>query len=174
VLTSVEVLGQGLTSQLKKGWDFVLFLELIIRFIPFLFIILQVDALLQTLELRESAQHKGQFALQLFAAGSHQVQRGAAGSTVYCNPFPEKQFYGSHRLDLVMIGPPGIHNGAFLVSPDTVWYARTWILLLFSAAAMTDTGSKSFDCALVSTLETYDDPENGDYINYTHYIHFWH
>jgi hypothetical protein len=43
-------------------------------------------------------------------------------------------------------------------------------LLLFSASAMTDTGSKSFDCALVSTLETYDDPENGNYVYYTYYI----
>ncbi len=43
------------------------------------------------------------------------------------------------------------------------------VLLLFSASAMTDTGSKffeseGFDCALVSTLETYDDPENGNYL----------
>ena len=33
-----------------------------------------------------------------------------------------------------------------------VWYAR--VLLLFSASVTTDTGSKAFDCALVSTLET--------------------
>ncbi len=66
-----------------------------------------------------------------------------------------------------MIRPPGIDNGAFVVSPDTVWYSR--VLLLFSASAMTDTGSKSFEWALVSTLETYDDPENGYYINYTDY-----
>jgi hypothetical protein len=63
-----------------------------------------------------------------------------------------------------MIRPPGIDNGAFVVSPDNVWYAL--VLLLFSANAMTDTGSKSFECALVSTLETYDDPDNGTYINY--------
>ena len=67
-----------------------------------------------------------------------------------------------------MIRPPGIDNGAFVVSPDTVWYA--WGLLLFSASATTDTGSKSFKCALVSTLETYDDPENGNCINYITYI----
>ena len=66
-----------------------------------------------------------------------------------------------------MIRQQGINNGAFDVSPDTVWYA--WVLLLFSASAITDTGSKSFECALVSTLETYDDPENGNYINYTNY-----
>ena len=66
-----------------------------------------------------------------------------------------------------MIRQPGIYNGAFVVSPDTVWYAR--VLLLFSASAMTDTGSKSFECALVSTLETYNDPENGNYVYYFDY-----
>ena len=71
-------------------------------------------------------------------------------------------------MDLVMIRPPGIEHGAFVVSPDSVWYAR--VLLLFSASAMTDTGSKSFDCALVSTMETYNDPGNGNYIHYTYYI----
>ncbi len=85
---------------------------------------------------------------------------------VYCNPFPAKPLYGSHRLDLVMFRPPGIENGAFVVTPESGSrqnraYAR--VLLLFSASAQTDTGSKSFDCALVSTLETYDDPENGNY-----------
>ena len=74
------------------------------------------------------------------------------------------------RLDLVMIRPPGINNGAFVVSPDSVWYAR--VLLLFSASALTDTGSKSFECALVSTLETYNDPENGNYDCYIHYINY--
>ncbi len=75
-----------------------------------------------------------------------------------------------------MIRQQGINNGAFVVSPDTVWYAR--VLLLFSASAMTDTGSKSFKCALVSTLETYNYPENGNYyynyINYKNYICFTH
>ncbi len=75
--------------------------------------------------------------------------------------------FGSRRMDRVMIRPPGIDNWAFVVSPDTVWYAR--VLLLVSASAKTDTGSKSIDCALVSTLETYDDPENGNYLCYTHY-----
>ena len=46
-----------------------------------------------------------------------------------------------------MIRPPGIEPGGFVVSPDSVWYAR--VLLLFSASAATDTGSKSFECALV-------------------------
>ncbi len=69
-----------------------------------------------------------------------------------------------------MIRPPGIDYGAFVVSPSTVWYAR--VLLFFSASATTDTGSKSFECALVSTLETYDDPENGNYMHYVDYIHY--
>ncbi len=56
------------------------------------------------------------------------------------------------RLDLVIIRPPGIDNGAFVVKPETDWYAR--VLLLFSASVATDTGSKAFNCALVSTLET--------------------
>jgi hypothetical protein len=89
---------------------------------------------------------------------------------VYCNPFPSKMFYGSRRMEPIMIRPPGIDNGAFVVSPDIVWYAC--VLLLFSASAMTDTGSKSFDCAFVSTLETYDDPENGNYLYYTHYCDY--
>ena len=71
-------------------------------------------------------------------------------------------------MDFVMILPPGIDNGAFVVSPDTVWYAR--VLLLFSASAATDTGSKSFYCVLVSMLESYDDPDNGNYINYDYYM----
>ena len=37
---------------------------------------------------------------------------------------------------------------------------------------MTDTGSKSFECALVSTLETYDDPENGNYDYCTYYSNY--
>ncbi len=75
-------------------------------------------------------------------------------------------------MDPVIIRPQGIDNGAFVVWPETVWHAR--VLLLFFASAMTDTGSKSFDCALVSTLETYDDSENGNYLYYTHYYNYVH
>ncbi len=67
--------------------------------------------------------------------------------------------------------PPGIETGELVVSPDSAWYAR--VLLLLST-----TGSKSFDCALGSTMGTYDDPENGDddtrYFNYSAYIHCFH
>jgi hypothetical protein len=67
-------------------------------------------------------------------------------------------------------GRPGIDNEAFVVSPDSVWYAR--VLLLFSASAMTDTGSKTFECALVSTLETYDDSDDGNYTHYSSYTYY--
>ncbi len=69
-----------------------------------------------------------------------------------------------------MIWPKLIDNGAFVVSLETIWYAR--VLLLFSASAKTDTGSKSFDCALVSTMEICDDPENGYYMYYTYYMYY--
>jgi hypothetical protein len=87
---------------------------------------------------------------------------------IYCNPFPAKTFYGSHRLDPVLIRPPGIDNGAFVVLLETVWHAQ--VLILFSASAKTDTGSKSLDCALVSKMVTYDDPENVCYIYYIYII----
>ena len=102
------------------------------------------------LELQDSAKRKGHSALFNCLVLGHtkcnSVQR------VYCNPFPEKTFHGSHRLDLVIIRPQGVDNGAFIVSPETVWYAR--VLLLFSASAVTDTGSK----------------HNGIYFNYITYI----
>ena len=141
----------------------------IIRIIRFIHIMSQVNALLQTLELQESAQRKGHFSLFNCLVLGHTKYKGV--QRVYCNPFPTKMFYGSHQMDLVMIRPPGIDNGAFLVSPESVWYAR--VLLLISASAVTDTGSKSFDCALVSTLETYDDPENGNYAHYTNYTYYF-
>ena len=130
-------------------------------------IMFQVVALLATLELQDSAKRKGHFALYNCLVLGHTKYSGI--QRVYCNPFLAKQFHGSHGMDLVMIRPPGIDNGAFVVMPDSVWYAR--VLLLFSASAATDTGSKSFDCALVSTLESYDDPENGNHNNYDYHIH---
>ncbi len=135
--------------------DILFVVPTIIEVIVMIVIILQENALLETLELKDSAQRKGHFALYNCLVLGHTKYHGV--QQVYCNPFPAKPLYGSHRLDLVMIRPPG----TFVVTPDSVWYAR--VLLLFSASAQTDTGSKSFDCALVSTLETYDDPENGNY-----------
>ncbi len=110
-------------------------------------IIVQVAALLGTLEFQESAKRKGHFALYNCLVLGHTKYKGV--QRVYSNPFPAKPFHGSHRLDMVMIRPPGIDNGAFVVSPDTVWFAR--VLLLFSASAMTDTGSKSFESPVVAS-----------------------
>ena len=113
------------------------------------------------IEPQASAGHMGHFALYNCLVLGHTKYKGV--QRIYCNPFPAKPFHGCHRLDLVIIRPPGIDNGAFVVKAKAVWYAR--VLLLFSASVTTDTGSKAFDCALVSTLETYDDPENGYYCN---------
>jgi hypothetical protein len=122
-------------------------------------LLLQIDTLLKTLELQDSAQRKGNFALFNCLVIGNTKFKGV--QRVYCNLFPAKPFYGSHGLDLVKIRPPGIDNGAFVVSPDSVWYAR--VLLLFSACAI--------EGALVSTLETYDDPDHGNYEYYIFYIH---
>ncbi len=105
--------------------------------------------------MQDSATRTGHFALFNCLVLGHTKYTGNGVQRVYCNPFPAKTFHGSHRMDIVMIRPPGVDNGAFVVSPNTVWYAQ--VLLLFSASAATDTGSKSLECALVSTLETYDD-----------------
>jgi hypothetical protein len=79
---------------------------------------------LATLEFKQSAGRKGHLALYKGLVIGHTKNNGV--QRVYCNPFPKKLFYGSHRLeslDLVMIWPTGINHGGFVVSPDTVWYA---------------------------------------------------
>ncbi len=103
--------------------------------------------------------------VQLFGAWSHQVQWCAAS---LLQPF-------SCEAVLWQSQPGPRHDSAAGCRPwslrgvaDSVWYAR--VLLLFSATPQTDTGSKTFECALVSTLETYDDPEHG---NYCHYCTYW-
>ncbi len=70
---------------------------------------------LQTLQ--ESAKRKGHFALYNCLVLGHTKYKGV--QRIYCNLFPAKQFYGSHRLDLMI--RPGIDHGAFVVSPSTVW-----------------------------------------------------
>ncbi len=123
---------------IKWIWIFrevIVSLMFIIGVIVINLIILQRQALLDTLESQASAGSKGRFALYNCLMLGHTKYKGV--QRVYWNPFPKKPFYGNHRLDPVMIRPPGIEPGGFLVSPDTVWYAR--VLLLFSASA-TDTG----------------------------------
>ncbi len=80
---------------------------------------------------QESAKRKGHFGLFNCLVLGHAKYKGV--QRVYCNPFPKKMFYGGHRMDPDIIWPPGIDKGAFVVLPDTVWYAR--VLLLFSASA---------------------------------------
>ena len=113
----------------------------IIEVIVIIAIILQVNALLETLELKDSAQRKGHFALNNCLVLGHTKYNGV--QRVYCNQFPARPLYGSHRLDLVMIRPPGIENGAF------GGHARFSLVRTgfapFSASAHTNTGSKSFD-----------------------------
>ena len=110
----------GITSLKENILNIFFYGFSIIRIIHFIRIILQVDALLKTLELQGSAQRKGHFNLFNCLVIGHTKYKGV--QRVYCNPFPAKPFHGSHRLDLVMIRPPGIDNGAFVVSPDSVWY----------------------------------------------------
>jgi hypothetical protein len=69
--------------------------------------------------MHDSATRKGHFALFNCLVLGHTKYNGV--QRVYCNQFPGKTFHGSHRLDLVMISPQGVDNGAFIVSPETVW-----------------------------------------------------
>ena len=108
----------GITSLKEKDLYIYIARYPIIHIIHFIRIILQVDALLKTLELHGSAQHKGRFSLFNCLMIGHTKYKGV--QRVYCNPFPANPFHGSHRMDLVMIRPPGIDNGAFVVSPDSV------------------------------------------------------
>ena len=112
------------------------------------------------------SQTPGSFCtVSLFGAWSYQIQWCTTG---LLQSISGKNISWQSLFGHCQIRPPGVDNGAFVVTPETVWYAR--VLLLFSASAATDTGSKSFECTLMSTLETYDDPENGNYMDYITYI----
>ncbi len=79
-----------------KEKDLNIFLDglSIIRIIHFILIILQVVALLKTLEQHGSAQHKGHFSLFNCLVIGHTKYKGV--QRVYCNQFPAKPFHGSH------------------------------------------------------------------------------
>jgi hypothetical protein len=126
-----------------------------------------VNALLQSLELRHSDARTGHFCLFHCLVIGHSKHQGV--QRVYCDPFPKKLFHGANRQDLVFIRPPGIENGGFVLKPDSVWYCR--VLLLFSFSAMTDTGSRSFDCALISVMERYEGARASG--NYLMYLNYW-
>ncbi len=91
---------------------------IIIGIIVIIVIIVQVNALLEILDLTESAQRKCHFSLYNCLILGHTKYNGV--QRVYCNPFPANPFYGSHLLDPVMIRPPGLDHGAVVVSPDPV------------------------------------------------------
>jgi hypothetical protein len=114
MLICVRVSRPEITSiQWIGNFSFVSFA--IIGVIEIIIIILQINALLATLELNDSAQRKDHFALYNCLVLGHTKYNGV--QRVYCNPFPAKPFYGSHRLDLVMIRPPGIDHGGFVLTP---------------------------------------------------------
>jgi hypothetical protein len=77
-----------------------------------------VQALLRTLELQQLAKLKGRFALHNGLVLEHIKYSG--GQQVYSDPFPKKRFFICHRMDLIMIRPPGIEAGAFIVSPISI------------------------------------------------------
>jgi hypothetical protein len=81
----------------------------IIDIIEIIVIILLINALLVTLKLKDSAQHKD--------AGTNQVQWRAEG---LLQLDPAKPFHCSHHLHLVLILPPGIDHGGFMVTPNSV------------------------------------------------------
>lgn len=115
------------------------------------------------LELRQSDDRKGHFCLFNCLVIGHSKHPGV--QRLYCDPFPKKMFYGRNRQDLALVRPPGIEHGGFVLTPDSVWYCR--VLLLFSFSAMTDTGSKSFDCALVSVMERHEGLlASGNYLSF--------
>jgi hypothetical protein len=78
------------------------------------------------------------------------------------NSFPKKLFHARNRHDLAIVRPPGVDPGGFMLTPDSVWYCQ--VLLLFFFSAMTNTGSRSFEYALVSVIERYKGPMEYGYI----------
>jgi hypothetical protein len=64
------------------------------------------------LELQESAKRKAHFALFNRLVLGHAKYKGV--QRVYCNPLPNEMFHGSHRMDTVIIRPPGVDNRALL------------------------------------------------------------
>ena len=71
------------------------FVVLIIGVIVIIVIIVQVNALLDTLELTDSALHKGQFSLYNYLVLGHTKYSGV--QQVYCNPFSAKPFHCCHQ-----------------------------------------------------------------------------
>jgi hypothetical protein len=84
----------GINHLIWKYMKIILVPFTIIRIIHLIHIISQVDSLLKTLELQESGQRKGHFALFNCLVLGHTKYKGV--QRVYCNLFPAKMFHGSH------------------------------------------------------------------------------
>ena len=70
---------------------------LIIGVIVIIVIIVQVNALVDTLELTDSALRKGHFKFTLYNCLVLGHTKYSGVQRVYCNPFSAKPFHGCHR-----------------------------------------------------------------------------
>ena len=135
VLTCVRVSLAVLNSHMKFVWTFHFFKFTIIGIIVIIVVIVQVNALLETLDLTESAQRKGHFSLYNCLVLGHTKYNGV--QRVYCNPFPAKPFYGSHRLELVM-------------NHDSATGCRAWRLRGVARFSLVCTGFTPFLCHITN------------------------
>ncbi len=72
-------------------WNLTFKVHTIIRFILIIRIIFEVIALLETLDLQDSAKRNGHFALYNCLVLGHTKYKGV--QRVYYNPFPGKKFH---------------------------------------------------------------------------------
>ncbi len=91
-------------------------------------------------------------------------------STVVFRGFTAICFLQNSFMEVIAWTPSWFSQRASTMEPS-LWRQTLSGMLRFYSSSASDTGSKSFDCALVLTLESYDDPENGNYNNYDYYIH---
>ena len=90
------------------------------------------------MKVQPSRQRRGHFILYNCLILGNTKYKGVR--RISCDPFPNKLFYWTNKMDLVFIRPLGVQPGGFVLTPHSVWYCR--VLLLFSTSALTDTGSK--------------------------------
>ena len=113
------------------------------------------------------------FAFSTVSSSVTPSTKGYSACTVILSPKNCSTEGTSRSLqDLALVRPPGIEHGGFVLTPDSVWYCQ--VLLLFSFSAMTDTGSKSFDFALVSVMERHEGLlASGNYLNCCNYLYYF-
>ena len=110
---------------------------------------IQVQALLEKLQVSKAAKGEGHIHLFNTLLIGHKKYSGQ--QRISSLPFASKRLQGSNRHDLVVMRPPGVACGSFVLSMDNLWFCR--VLLLFSIEAETDNGIKKFNCAFVDVLE---------------------